>query len=270
MKAVTRMAIMMEEIVWNESESLMIPDISEYACAGFCPVCRETHFLEQGGAREHCFLLLKILEQKGRIDFYAPEQQADRRLSLDYLFGEARGQMFGVLECKDYAGEITVLKAFSGQYNGIWEVDGWVPPLLDVEQFDQMVCDIDRQIKELGNRISCLTEGKERQQLTGQRKKLSQGLMKQIHALYQVRNFRSEVKPLSDFFPSGIPAGAGDCCAPKLLNEAVRRNLIPVSLAEFYWGGPNRSGTREHGSFYAACAEKCQPILGFMLCGIAS
>jgi len=248
----------------------MNPDIPEYACAGYCPVCRKTHFLEQGSAHEHCLLLMKIFEQEGRIDFHTPEHLADHRLSLDYLFGEARGQMFGVLECKDSAGEVLILKAFSGQYNGIWKVEGWVPPLPDVEQFDRLVCDIDRQIKELGKRIALLTEGEERQRLMGQRKKLSQGLMKEIHALYHLRNFRSEIKPLSEFFPNGIPTGAGDCCAPKLLNDAAKRNLIPVSLAEFYWGRPNRSGTREQGSFYAACAEKCQPILGFMLCGIAS
>lgn len=283
MKSMTKMAIAIEEIGWNEYEtqckiSVRKPNLSykgssmnfgipEYACAGYCPLCRKTHFLEQGDARQHCFGLMKTFEQKGRIDFHISEDLADSRLSLDYLFGDARGQMFGVLECKDSAGEIAVLKAFSGQYNGIWKVEGWAPPLLDVERFDSVVFDIDRQIKELGNRIAGLTEGEERLRLIGQRKKLSQRLMKEIHALYHARNFRSEVKPLSDFFPNGIPTGAGDCCAPKLLNHAAKKNLIPLSLAEFYWGRPNRSGTRQHRNFYAACTEKCRPILGFMLCG---
>ncbi|MFZ1986822.1 MAG: hypothetical protein WAU91_20595, partial [Desulfatitalea sp.] len=61
---------------------------------------------------------------------------------------------------------------------------------------------------------------------------------------------------------------AGDCCAPKLLNAAAKQKLAPKSLAEIFWGRTNRSGTRQQGIFYTACPEKCQPILGFMLCGI--
>jgi tRNA pseudouridine32 synthase/23S rRNA pseudouridine746 synthase len=62
--------------------------------------------------------------------------------------------------------------------------------------------------------------------------------------------------------------GVGECCAPKLLNYAALNGLKPLGLSEFYWGKENKSGTRKHGEFYPACAEKCQPILGFMLCGI--
>ena len=36
---------------------------------------------------------------------------------------------------------IVLLHAFSGQYNGLWLVDGWVPPLFDIDEF----LDIDRR-----------------------------------------------------------------------------------------------------------------------------
>ncbi|MGY8674438.1 MAG: hypothetical protein ACKVHO_17840, partial [Verrucomicrobiia bacterium] len=66
----------------------------------------------------------------------------------------------------------------------------------------------------------------------------------------------------------GLPGGVGDCCGPKLLQHAANTRLKPIGLAEFYWGGPHLSGKRQPGSFYPCCEEKCQPILGYMLCGL--
>ena len=246
----------------------MIIKNTESTCSGFCHSCDRPHYLEQGKAREHCLQLMKTLEKYGRIDIHTPKNEADPSLSLEYIKGEARGQMFGVLECMDPNGKTVTLKAFSGQYNGIWEVEGWAPPLLDVEKFDSLVCAVDRQIKALGEKINGLPAGTERLKLIKDRKNLSQNLMKEIHALYRVHNFRSEVRYLSDFFKNGIPTGTGDCCAPKLLNTAAKQKLTPKSLSEIYWGKPNRSGKRMHGNFYSPCKEKCQPLLGFMLCGI--
>ncbi|MFA6174428.1 MAG: pseudouridine synthase, partial [Kiritimatiellales bacterium] len=185
------------------------------------------------------------------------------KFSTDYLLGEARGQMFGVLECEDSSGQTVVLRAFSCQYNGEWLVDGWVPPILNVDEFHRLSDPVDRKIKQLDQLIA---ENKS-PELIQTRKALSQELMKQIHALYLLTNFRSETKPMTEVFHGGIPTGAGDCCAPKLLNYAAKNGLRPLGLSEFYWGRENRSGTRKHGEFYPACAEKCQPILGFMLCG---
>ncbi len=245
----------------------MINKNIESASSGYCRSCGKTHYLKQGKARDYCLELMKTLEKYGRIDFHVPEHEANPRLSLNYIKGEARGQMFGVLECVDPGGHPVILKAFSGQYNGVWDVDGWVLPLPDVIKFNLLVDNVDKQIKDLGKRIDGLPEGSERQELSRQRKNMSRNLMKEIHALYHVHNLRSEVRPLSDFFENGIPTGAGDCCAPKLLNAAAKQNLTPKSLAEIYWGKTNRSGTRLQGNFYTPCKEKCQPLLGFMLCG---
>ena len=70
------------------------------------------------------------------------------------------------------------------------------------------------------------------------------------------------------FLGPAMPTGTGECCAPKLLHHAATHGLTPLGLAEFYVGRTNRSGTRRHGEFYAPCAEKCAPILGFLLCGV--
>ena len=246
----------------------MITKNIESATSGYCHYCGRTHYLKQGRAREHCLELIKTLEEKMRIDFHLPEHEADPPLSLDYIKGDARGQMFGVLECKDQDNNTVFLKAFSGQYNGIWNVEGWVPPLLDVKKFDSLVSNEDIKIKKLGKMIHEMPEESEKKEFIQERKNLSQKLMKEIHTLYRIHNFRSEVRSLFDFFKNGVPTGTGDCCAPKLLNAAAKQKLIPISLAEIYWGETNRSGTRIQGNFYPPCKEKCQPILGFMLCGI--
>ena len=225
------------------------------------------HSLPVGNSRKYALELMEKLEEFKRIDFPTP---ATRHPPLDtvvfptdVLWSESRGHMFGVLECQDAAGNTVVLKAFSGQYNGEWLADGWVPPIIDVDEFNRLVDPVDREIKQLDRLIA----EKKDPELIQRRKALSQELMKQIHALYLLTNFRRETRPLTDVFQGGIPTGAGDCCAPKLLNYAAKNGLTPLGLSEFYWGRENRSGTRKHGEFYPACAEKCQPILGFMLCG---
>ena len=87
------------------------------------------------------------------------------------------------------------------------------------------------------------------------------------------------------------PWGVGDCAAPKLLHAARELGLRPTGLAEVWHEAlslrPSRCAAsdemprsaaaaaasglartrRKHGSFHAACAERCEPIMGFMLCG---
>ena len=241
------------------------------SCYGWCSRCHKVHGLQVGHARALCQDVMHRLEQAKRIDWHVPEAQADPRLATDYLFGPARGQMFGVMEYVDAQGQVGYAKAFSGQYNGIWHVDGWVDPLVDTREMDRMCQPVERKIKDLGRTIAGLVANDPlRKELIHQRRTLSKNLMRKIHGLYTVSNFRGETRPMADVFTGhgGMPTGTGDCCAPKLLNHAVQNQWIPLGIAEFYWGRENRSGSKRHGRFYPACAEKCQPILGFMLCGL--
>jgi hypothetical protein len=213
---------------------------------------------------------MDLLTKKRRIDFFSADSIADPPFSTDYLFGEARGKMFGIMVCEARDGSEEILRAFSGQYNGVWNVEGWAPPLFNEDDFICVNRDQETKIKRIGRQIDAMAYGTEgRSSLVRKRKLLSQNLMKEIHTLYDVPNFRGETIPLTDLFRgNGIPTGTGDCCAPKLLNEAARKGLKPKGILEFYWGRENRSKTRSHGQFYASCSEKCQPILGFMLCGL--
>ncbi len=238
---------------------------------GSCLACGTNHSFHEGDARSHCLDLMQFLDQEKRIDLLATTSQADPRLTTASLFGEARGKMFGVMVCRAADGSERLLHAFSGQYNGIWEVEGWTPPLFNVAAYTRIYTDIEPRIKQLGKSLQLTEHGTAQwRDLSSQRRKISQQWMREIHALYTLSNFRGQQRLLADSFAGsgGIPTGTGDCCAPKLFNQAVKENLLPLGLAEFYWGRENASQTRKHGHFYPSCTSKCAPILGFMLCGL--
>jgi len=93
-------------------------------------------------------------------------------------------------------------------------------------------------------------------------------LMDALFETYVLRNAAGEQVALPRLFaPSTPPSGAGDCAAPKLLAEALRRGLRPLALTELWWGPPPAGGGRTHAHHYPACAAKCGPILPFMLRG---
>jgi len=262
--------IVLKELVNVHSSESIPPNHCSY---GWCSACKIEHRLNQGNARTLAMDLMQILEESKRIDLNVDLSAADPRFSTDYLFGEARGQMFGVMECEDNRGRTVVLRAFSCQYNSAWNVPGWAPPLFNVQDYEEVMIPADIKIKTLGRKLETLSsDDTEFPLLKQHRKILSQTAMKELHALYELRNFRDETKPMIDCFTTvnGPPTGAGDCCTPKLLNQARSLNLHPKGVAEFYWGKANRSGTREHGHFYSSCSDKCLPILGFMLCGVDS
>jgi len=240
---------------------------------GFCRNCGQEHCLPPGEAYRAALQLMKMLECTGRIDFFQPVHRADPLCSLEYLLGPARGKMFGVLVAQAPNGEQIHLRAFSGQYNGLWQVPGWVEPVFDLPAFHRLHDGEEREIKKLTHQIECLLpDSQEKSKLIRLRKQKSQQLMRRIHTLYQLRNFRGQVAELNIFFNAdkGVPTGTGDCCAPKLLQYAALHGLKPLGLTEFYLGRENASGSRQNGCFYTSCRAKCYPILGFMLCGLES
>ena len=236
-------------------------------CAGFCRDCGREHRLPAGPAVPFALELMEAMERAGSIGLGLA---CDWRLGLDYLFGSARGQMFGVMACLDASGGKRVLKAFSGQYNGVWEVPGWVPPIVDPAEFQRTIHDDEPRIKALTARIEGLaTEDPLRRRLLVERRELAQDLMRRIFGIYRLANFPGRTRSLAEaFLGAGMPTGTGECCAPKLLHHAATHDLVPLGLAEFYVGRENRSATRRHGQFFAPCEPKCRPILGFLLCGL--
>jgi tRNA pseudouridine32 synthase / 23S rRNA pseudouridine746 synthase len=115
--------------------------------------------------------------------------------------------------------------------------------------------------------------------LKQQRKMRSRELQTQMHDAYRLMNFLGTSSSLRELMPAGIPTGTGDCCAPKLLHYAATHRLKPVAMAEFWWGAAAEADAtrtaslgnqiKVHGEFYGACLERCQPLMGFMLAGLA-
>ena len=107
------------------------------------------------------------------------------------------------------------------------------------------------------------------EQLKNLRKESSDELQRWLFSQYKMRNAEGEQKDILDIFAdySGQlpPAGAGDCCAPKLLQYAFEHHLKPLCMAEFWWGESPKMEIRHHLHYYPACRGKCLPILTWML-----
>ncbi len=98
------------------------------------------------------------------------------------------------------------------------------------------------------------------------RRAISHALHEQIRASYLLPNLAGDTAPVEDSFSGLSPGGAGDCCAPKLLVQSARLGIRPLGMAEFWWGPTSPDGSKVAGEFYGPCAERCQPLLGHLLC----
>lgn len=108
--------------------------------------------------------------------------------------------------------------------------------------------------------------------LKEERKNKSIALQQYIAEQYHFLNSNHEIKNLAQVFDEtsvqNLPAGAGECAAPKLLQYAFLNRLKPIAMAEFWWGQSPNKEVRKHQHYYPACQGKCKPILTHMLEGI--
>ena len=129
-----------------------------------------------------------------------------------------------------------------------------------------------RKAMEQANSTSDIPQSALLKSLQLQRKQMSDELQRWLFAAYRMLNAKGEERDLIDIFREYThampPAGAGDCCAPKLLQYAYQHRLRPVCMAEFWWGESPASEIRHHLHYYPACRSKCLPILTHMLKGL--
>lgn len=113
---------------------------------------------------------------------------------------------------------------------------------------------------------------KQIQELKAERKVRSAALQQQLFEQFRMLNYRGEAITLCDIFEQTAhktpPAGAGECAAPKLLQQAYLHHWKPIAMAEFWWGNSPKNEVRHHGYYYPACKGKCEPILRHMLQGL--
>ena len=100
----------------------------------------------------------------------------------------------------------------------------------------------------------------------------SENLQKWLFENFRVLNARGEWLSLSEIFGETPmkkpPSGAGECCAPKLLQAAYLRGWHPLAMAEYWHGKPKGGELRIEGEYYPACRGKCLPVLSWMLQGL--
>lgn len=80
--------------------------------------------------------------------------------------------------------------------------------------------------------------------LKSERKTRSAALQQKLFEQFGMLNYRGEVKNLCEIFGQTVhktpPAGAGECAAPKLLQQAYLHGWKPIAMAEFWWGDSPR------------------------------
>ena len=151
-----------------------------------------------------------------------------------------------------------------------FEADLIKQSLYDKHLLKELTNNFETELNSIKKEISILTDQIEI--LKNLRKTKSNALQNWLFTNYTFLNAESEEKSLLDIFKTALhsqpPAGAGECCAPKLFQYAYKNNLKPIALAEFWWGQSPKSEVRKHKQFYPSCWGKCEPILSHMLKGL--
>ena len=107
------------------------------------------------------------------------------------------------------------------------------------------------------------------QEMKRERRERSDALQHWLFERFDLLNIHGQRRTLTDIFaPTSQrvpPSGAGECCAPRLLQYAFEHQLKPLAIAEFWHGPSPKVEIRHSGHFYPACRGKCLPILTWML-----
>lgn len=192
----------------------------------------------------------------------------------------SEGKMMGVLMVMDMQApeddRIQYLYAFSGTAGGRSMIEGFVPPVYDLQDPEGHFKKTEAEISLINHKIDFLLKNESKDpalisELKSQRKKMSIELQEWIFRQYVVYNALGESRSILDIFADrGLvpPGGTGDCAAPKLLQYAYTHGLKPLAMGEFWYGASPVRELRRQGSFYPACTGKCGPLLAYMMQGL--
>jgi len=180
-----------------------------------------------------------------------------------------KGKMFGVLVVQKTDKSYAYLGTVSGKLPGNAICDNLLPSIFEVSTDDYFFDSGMTELSEIGLRIAESTDSSGAELLRKERKKKSIALQHRLFENYHFLNLSKKQKNLLEIFEDSIqsypPSAAGECAAPKLLHYAIKWDLKPIAIAEFWWGEANPNNEREHLQFYPACESKCRPILEYML-----
>jgi tRNA pseudouridine32 synthase / 23S rRNA pseudouridine746 synthase len=187
----------------------------------------------------------------------------------DYNFKVRQGKMFGILVIQKEDNSYGYLGTISGKISRHSTCPRFVSSVFDDSTDDYF---INRDMTELTlicNKINKCDNPEELIQLKEHRQQHSFGIQQRIFENSYFRNTSGQEKNIIEIFENSLhgnpPSAAGECAAPKLLQYAMKNQLRPIAVAEFWWGNPIKTKERKHQSFYPACKNKCRPILQYML-----
>ena len=230
--------------------------------------------------------------------YYYHPQLAVRQVADDVLFTIAhhpewdalfrQGKMLGILLVEHpqsesssiarvhYNNTIAYLVAYSGVVNGLNDAEQYfVPPVYDLQNPDDFYLQKDRAITDINHELASSDSlaPSRIKRLKAERRQLSIALQREIFSHFNFLNPSGTYRNVIDIFADakrGLPpGGAGECAAPRLLQYAYEHRLLPLQIAEFWYGSSPVGIQRIHGHFYPSCIEKCSPILRFMIPSLA-
>ena len=185
-----------------------------------------------------------------------------------YDFRTRPGKMFGVLVVQKKDNSYAYLGTVSGNLSWKTPNNKLVPSVLP-NSFSDLLSAGMIGLTELCRQIDSSDNPSEITQLKATRKLKSYNLQQGIFKHSKFLNLSGEEKNVLQIFQQSEagnpPAAAGDCAAPKLLQFALKHQLKPIALAEFWWGMISKNKDRKHKVFYPACENRCRPILEYML-----
>ena len=105
--------------------------------------------------------------------------------------------------------------------------------------------------------------------LKQKRRTMSDRLQEWLFHHFVMLNKDGDSRSLTDIFRTSLsaspPAGAGECCEPRLLQYAFSHAMTPKCMAMFWIGASPEGEIRHEQTYYPACHSKCKPILEWML-----
>jgi len=142
----------------TQRRALSIGEQPPIAAQGYCAKCETTHqLLRTPHTHEIALNLMRQIRELGRIDLdVPPSDRTSSLLTTNRLRRDSGGKMFGVLLCETPTKHLGYIKAFSGQFNRLWYVPGWVPPIPDAQATQAHQAETEMRVEQISNQVDDL------------------------------------------------------------------------------------------------------------------
>ena len=187
----------------------------------------------------------------------------------NYDFHTQRGKMFGILVVQKEDYTYCYIGTISGKLPENAICDKFTPSVFDESTDDFFINKGMVGLSEISNQIKNTNSPSEIILLKEKRKRKSVALQKQLFENYHFLNLSGKRKNILEIFKNSShgnpPAATGECTAPKLLQYAIKNQLTPIALSEFWWGDSIENKGKKHTNYYPSCKNRCRPILEYIL-----